>query len=166
MKNVYKLLGIAALALAMVFSFAACNNSTSSGGGGGSGSGSGGGTGGLKITGIPTTYEGKYIYGVATSPQFIMAGVDKLDPEKINAKIAANGTATLDVWDILGATSSGYPAYAGNDTFTTFTFGVFQNPTNNTSMSSAIKGFQGPVTFTDGGKATIDVSDTNIWYWY
>jgi hypothetical protein len=42
MKNLYKLLGITALALAIVFSFAACSNPASNGGEGGESSGNGG----------------------------------------------------------------------------------------------------------------------------
>jgi hypothetical protein len=74
MKNVFKILGIIALAAVIVFSMTACDNgSNGSNDNGGGGGGGGGGAKSIKVTGLDGYYGYSYQLGLASSVNNLLA---------------------------------------------------------------------------------------------
>jgi hypothetical protein len=166
MKNLYKLLGIAALALAIVFSFAACeqptNNNKSS-------STSYSTTGQLKITGL-SSYNGKYVYaqGADSAATYMLQGLAGLSSSEWTFGKIANGEVTLKVFKITpGESAPGN--YDATETVSMILMITTKDKIGaNSSLAPAdiVARGVGPVPFTSGKTPTAVDTTTTSWAWY
>jgi len=153
MKNVFKVLGIIALAAVIGFSMAACGGGDGggdSGGGGGTGGGGGGGGGTFTLTGIPSTYNGKYaLLSVSgDNPAIIGAQTINLSTDFVTLPVISNGSVSIPLWTL---TSSGTAVtrYSGNHTIgVDIVISKIQSFTSNPDITDEIT--FASVTFSNG----------------
>jgi len=110
MKNFWKIIGVFALVAIIGFSMLSC--------------GGGSGKGGLTITGLPSEYNGKYVWLQGNGDGALMCYAGVKGKIVLTALVSdwqldriSNGSVTTSVWEVKSENKGEIPEYKGNGTF-------------------------------------------------